>query len=77
MRLGGFYGKIIDQESHRGTWITGVSNEKTNELTIPAILFENVTILLTRTTFYISNTGKIENVLEFKMKLFEWLFHCR
>ena len=33
--------------------------------------------LLTRTSFFISNAGKIESVQEFKTKLFEQLFHCR
>ena len=34
-------------------------------------------ILPTRTSFFILSAGKIESVQEFKVKLFELLFHCR
>ena len=34
-------------------------------------------ILPTRTSFFISSAGKIENVEEFKIIFFEKLFHCR
>ena len=33
--------------------------------------------LLTKTSFFISSSGKIESVQEFKMEFFEQLFHCR
>ena len=33
-------------------------------------------ILMTK-IFFLSSAGKIESVQEFKMKLFEWMFHCR
>ena len=52
--------------------ITGISDKRRNELTIYGILCRN--ILPTRSSFFISIAGKIENVHEFKVKLFEQLF---
>ena len=51
--------------------ITGIANEKTNELTIYGIYVERHSVLPTRTTFFISSAGKIKSVQEFKIKLFE------
>ena len=34
-------------------------------------------ILPTKTSFFIASAGKNESVQEVKIKLFEWLFHCR
>ena len=34
-------------------------------------------ILRIKTSFFISSAGKIQRVQELKIKLFEWLFHCR
>ena len=51
--------------------ITEISNEKTNELTIFAILCQNANFLPTTTSFYISSAEKTKSVQEFKMKLFE------
>ena len=53
--------------------ITGISNEKTNELTIYAIhnMSKRHNILQTKTSFFISSAGKVESVSEFKMKIFE------
>ena len=50
---------------------TGISNEATNEVTIYMQYY------VKKNNFYISSTGKIESVQEFKMKLFEQLFYCR
>ena len=41
------------------------------------IMSKRHNILPKRTRFVISNTGKIESVQEFKIKLFEYLFHHR
>ena len=58
--------------------ITEISNEARNELTIYGISCHIMSkchnILPTRTCFFISSAGKIENVQEFKLKLFEYLF---
>ena len=51
--------------------ITGISNETRTELTMYAILCQNVSILPTRTSFFISSAGKIENMNKFKTKRFE------
>ena len=48
--------------------ITGISNEKTNELTI---MSKRDNILPTGTSFFISSAAKIESVQEIKIKLFE------
>ena len=45
-----------------------------HELTISAILCRNVTVFPIRAGFFISSAAKIENVLVFKVKLFEQLF---
>ena len=50
--------------------ITEISNETRNELTIYVILAKRHNILPTRTGFFISSAGKIENVQEFKVKMF-------
>ena len=34
-------------------------------------------ILPTKSSFFISSAGKIENSKEFQIKLFESLFHCK
>ena len=50
--------------------ITGISNEKTNELTIYGILCQkHHNILDTRASFFISGIGKIEIKQKFKIKL--------
>ena len=52
--------------------MTGVSKERRNELTIHALLCRNgQNILPTGISFFISSAGKIENVQEFSVKLFE------
>ena len=52
--------------------ITKISNERRNKLTIYTVLCRNVTIFTEkRTSFFIFSTGKIENMQEFKVKLFE------
>ena len=53
---------------------TGMSNEKTNH--IWSIMLKRRNILPAGTPF-IPEAGKIENVQEFKIKLFKYLFHCR
>ena len=52
--------------SYKMLIITGISNEKINEL-IQYALF----ILPTKTSFFISSARKTERVQECKMKLFE------
>ena len=50
--------------------ITATSNETRNELNIYAvcsIMSNRRSILLTRTSFFVSSAGKIENVQEFKI----------
>ena len=47
--------------------ITGISNEKANELTI----YKRHNMVPTRTSFFTSSAGKIKSVQEFKSKLFE------
>ena len=53
--------------------ITGISNEKINELTIYGweIMSKRQNILLTRTSFFTSSAEKIESVQELKTKLFK------
>ena len=41
------------------------------------IMSKRHNILQTKTSSFISSAGKIESVQEFKIKLFELLFHCR
>ena len=49
--------------------ITGISNEKTNELTTNAILCQNNTIFKQQElVFFISRAEKIESVQEFVIK---------
>ena len=56
--------------SYKMLIITGISNEKTNELTIYGILCQkHHNILDTRVSFFISGIGKIEIKQEFKIKL--------
>ena len=66
--------------SYKMLIITGISDEKTKQLTICGKLCPNSkrhNILPTRASFFISSAGKIESVQEFKIKIFEQLFHCR
>ena len=51
--------------------ITGISKEKTNELTIYGIKYRNVTTFYRQERASSSNAGKIESVQEFKTKLLE------
>ena len=52
--------------------ITGISDEKRNKLTIYAILCRNVTVLYGQQLASLFQVQEIiENVQEFKMKLFE------
>ena len=58
--------------SYKMLIMTGISNERRNELTIHALLCRNGQNILPKgTSFFISSAGKIENVQEFSVKLFE------
>ena len=65
-----FFSSRILIISYKMLNITGIANEKTNELTIYGIYVERHNILPTRTTFFISSAGKIKSVQDFKIKLF-------
>ena len=54
--------------------ITGIFDETRNKLTIYSTLCRNIIFLLTKISFFISSAGKMENVQEFNVKLFEQLF---
>ena len=58
--------------------ITGIYNEKNKRINhIWTIISKRHNILQTKPNFFISSAGKIASVHEFKIKLFEQLFHCK
>ena len=59
--------------SHKVLIITGISNEKTNKLTIHGILCWNVTIFYQQELYFKCK----KNWMRLGVKLFKQLFHCR